>query len=212
MAGVSLSPLTWYLARASGLTLYLLLWLSVASGLGMTTRLVPSPGGPGGMWALHRFTSELSVILLALHLMSLALDPTVALGILGVLFPFASDVRQPWTDLGIVAGYGMIIVSASFSIRHLIGWRAWRWLHVTSLPLWLVALIHGVGGGSDSHTLWAGAIYVVTTATVAFLVLYRLMRAGSRGYGRIPLAPHVLDREKMRRRVAEYRDRCASSS
>ena len=146
--GASLSPLTWYLARASGFTLYLLLWLSVVSGLGMTTRLLPSPGGPGGMWALHRITSDLSIILLVLHLVSLALDPSVALGILGVLVPFVSDVRQPWTDLGIVAGYGMIAVSASFSVRHLIGWRAWRWLHVGSLPLWLIALAHGIGPGA----------------------------------------------------------------
>ena len=31
--GFSLSPLTWYLARSSGMTLYLLLWFSVATGL-----------------------------------------------------------------------------------------------------------------------------------------------------------------------------------
>jgi methionine sulfoxide reductase heme-binding subunit len=212
LTGASLSPLTWYLARASGFTLYLLLWLSVVSGLGMTTRLLPSPGGPGGMWALHRITSDLSIILLVLHLVSLALDPSVALGILGVLVPFVSDVRQPWTDLGIVAGYGMIAVSASFSVRHLIGWRAWRWLHVGSLPLWLIALAHGIGAGSDSASLWAGALYVVTTASVLYLVLYRLLRSGTRGWGKSRPAAHLLDREAMRRRVAEYRDRCASSS
>ncbi|MEX2314700.1 MAG: hypothetical protein WD628_03215 [Thermomicrobiales bacterium] len=209
---MSLSPLTWYLARASGLTLYLLLWLSAVSGLAMTTRLLPSPAGPGGMWALHRFTTEMGFILLALHLVSLALDPSVALGMLGVLVPFASDVRQPWTDLGIMAGYGMIVVSASFGIRHLIGWRVWRVLHVSSLPLWLIALVHGLGAGSDSSSLWAGTLYVVTTGAVLFLALYRLLRASSRGSGKIPLAAHVRDRETMRRRVAEYRDRCASSS
>jgi sulfoxide reductase heme-binding subunit YedZ len=212
LVGASLSPLTWYLARASGLTLYLLLWLSVVSGLGMTTKLLPSPGGPGGMWALHRITSELGVILLALHLLSLALDPTVALGILGVLVPFISDVRQPWTDFGIVTAYGAIAVSASFSIRHLIGWRVWRVLHVASLPLWMMALAHGIGAGSDSSSLWAGALYVVTTASVVFLLLYRLLRIGSRGWGKSRPAAHVLDREEMRKRVAEYRDRCASSS
>lgn len=207
---MSLSPLTWYLARASGLTLYLLL-ASVVSGLAMTTRLLPSPAGPGGMWALHRFSTKLGFILLAVHLVSLALDPSVALGMLGVSVPFTSDVRQPWTDLGIVAGYGMIVVSASFSIRHLIGWRVWRILHVSSLPLWLVALAHGIGAGSDnSSNLWAGAFYVVTTGAVLYLMLYRLLRLNARGSGKIPLAAHVRDRETMRRRMAEYRDRCAS--
>lgn len=212
LAGVSLSPMTWYLARASGLTLYVLLWLAVVSGLGMTTRLFPSPGGTGGMWAMHRFTTELSLILLALHLVSLALDQSVALGILGVLVPFTSDLRQPWMDLGIVAGYGAIIISASFSFRHLIGWRVWRVLHIGSLPLWLIALAHGIGTGTDSGQLWAGALYVFTSGSVLFLVSYRILRIGSRGWGKALPAADVLDRERMRQRVAEYRDRCASLS
>jgi sulfoxide reductase heme-binding subunit YedZ len=178
----------------------------------MTTRLLPSPGGQGGMWALHRITTELAFILLALHLLSLAFDPTVALGILGVLVPFVSDVRQPWTDLGMIAGYGTLIIAASFSVRHLIGWRTWRVLHISSLPLWLIALLHGIGAGSDSGEIWAGAVYAITAGSVAFLVLYRLLRMGKRGWGASRPAAHVLDRETMRRRVAEYRDRCASSS
>jgi predicted ferric reductase len=212
LVGTSLSPMTWYLARASGFTLYLLLWFSVVSGLAMTTRLLPSPGGQGGMWALHRITTELSIILLTLHLASLALDPTVALGILGVLVPFVSDVSQPWMDLGIMAGYGLLIVAASFSFRHLIGWRVWRVLHISSLPLWLIALMHGIGTGSDSRAIWAGVVYVLTAGAVVFLTLFRVLSMGRRGWGASRPAAHVLDRETMRQRVAEYRDRCASSS
>jgi sulfoxide reductase heme-binding subunit YedZ len=164
------------------------------------------------MWALHRITTELSLILLALHLSSLALDQSVALGMLGVLIPFVSDVRQPWTDLGIMAAYGTLIVAASFSVRHLIGWRTWRVLHVSSLPLWLIALAHGVGAGSDSGQIWAGAIYALTAGSVMFLVVYRLLRLGRRGWGASRPSPQVLNRDVMRRRMAEYRDRCASSS
>ena len=149
LTGGSLSPLTWYLARASGLTLYLLLWLSVVSGLGIRRGCCRHRADLADVGAAP-YHSDLSIILLVLHLVSLALDRSVSLGILGVLVPFVSDVRQPWTDLGIVAGYGMIAVSASFNIRHLIGWRAWRWLHVGSLPLWLIALAHGIGAGSEA--------------------------------------------------------------
>ena len=61
--GTSLSPLTWYLARASGLTLYLLLWLSVVSGLAMTTKLPRALAGGGQSWLMHRVTSELAIVM-----------------------------------------------------------------------------------------------------------------------------------------------------
>ena len=71
--GVSLSPLSWYLARASGLSLYLLLWLSVVSGLAMTTRMPRVLAGGGQSWLMHRVTSELSIVMLALHILSVEL-------------------------------------------------------------------------------------------------------------------------------------------
>ena len=48
LTGSSLSPATWYIARSSGITLYLLLWLSVLFGLGMTTSALDR------MWAEQR--------------------------------------------------------------------------------------------------------------------------------------------------------------
>jgi sulfoxide reductase heme-binding subunit YedZ len=209
VAGVSLSPLTWYLARASGFTLYLLFWLSVVSGLATTTKLLRFLDERGGSWTMHHAATELGFVMLGLHVMSLALDPSVPLGILGVLVPFTSDVRQPWTDLGIVTGYGMIALAASFGMRHLIGQRGWRLLHYSAFPLWLLGLAHGVGAGSDSGRLWAIGLYLMTTAVVMFLSVYRLLRVGRRGRP-VPLPPALADRAAARRRVEEYRERCVS--
>lgn len=184
--GTSPSPLTWYLARASGFTLYLLFWLSVVTGLGLTTKLLDALGGRGGVWQLHRFATELAFVFLGLHMLSLALDPSVSLGALGVLVPFISDVRQPWTDLGILAAMGFTGIAASFAIRRLLGQGGWRALHYAAFPLWLLALVHGVGAGSDSGRPWAIVLYLATTATVVFLSLYRLLRIGRRAQPPVP--------------------------
>ena len=175
--GVSVSPATWYLARASGLTLYLLLWWSVVSGLGVTTKLWGLTSR-GSVWDVHRLTTELAYVFLALHLLSLAVDPTVPLGFAGVLLPFTSDVRQPWTDIGILTGYGMVIIGASFGMRRMIGQRAWRLLHVGAFPLWVMALAHGLGAGSDAHRPWAMLLYLISASVVVFLTLFRLLTAG----------------------------------
>src|SRR5918912_4334050 len=74
--GWPLSPLTWYLARASGLTLYLLLWLATVTGLGLTTKLLDRFGGRGVVYSVHGFATRLGLALLALHLMRLAADTT----------------------------------------------------------------------------------------------------------------------------------------
>ena len=203
--GTSLSPLTWYLARASGLTLYALLWLSVVSGLAMTTKLPRMLAGGGKTWLTHQVTSDLAVVMLGLHMLSLALDPTVPLGILGVLVPFASDVRQPWTDLGILAAWGLLAIIGSLAIRGLLGRRGWAILHRLTFPLWAIALAHGIGAGSDSHAIWAAAFYGLTTAAVVYLATYRLLRLRMRGQGPVAMPARVRDRATMLARVERYR-------
>jgi hypothetical protein len=130
---------------------------------------------------------------------------------LGVLLPFASDVRQPWTDLGILAGYGMVAVAGSYGLRRWVSWRAWRLLHYAAFPLWLVGLVHGIGAGSDARQVWAVAVYLASTAAVVYLVAYRALRAGRR-VGAAPLPPALRDRATAHGRIESFRIRCASLS
>lgn len=175
--GLPASPLTWYLARASGFTLYLLFWLSVVSGLGLTTGLLDFLGGRTVLWQAHRFVTELAYAFLAVHMLSLALDPAVSLGLRGVLLPFSSEVRQPWTDLGILTAYGMALVSVSFSLRRLIGPRRWRLLHYATFLFWAMGLVHGLGAGSDSSRPWAILLYIGTGSVILFLTIFRGLRS-----------------------------------
>jgi predicted ferric reductase len=145
-------------------------------------------------------------------MLALALDPSVALGSLGVLIPFISDVRQPWTDLGIISAWGMIVLTLSYAVRHYTGKHGWRILHYSAFPLWMIALMHGIGAGSDSRQFWAIGMYVVTSASVVFLTMYRILRIGRRGAGATRHPSFVHDRAVMHRQIASYRKRCASLS
>src|SRR5687768_9172164 len=78
--GWSASPVTWYMARASGLMLYLVLWASTLTGLGLTTALLDRLGGRGIVFSVHAFITQLAYGFLALHLLSIAADPTVNFG------------------------------------------------------------------------------------------------------------------------------------
>lgn len=179
-AGRSISPITWYIARASGITLYLVLWVGMAAGLGLTTGLLDRWVRRGTLISLHAYATHLAYGFLALHLLSLAADPTVRFGGRELLVPFAAGWREPWTGLGVLAGELTVVIGASFAVRQTIGMKAWRALHWLTFPLYALALLHGIGAGSDARQPWASALYLTTGSLVVALSLYRLLRRGAR--------------------------------
>lgn len=180
VGGWPLSPVTWYLARASGLTLYLLLWLAAVTGLGLTTKLLDRCGGRGVVYSVHGYATRLGLALLALHVMSLAADETVRFGLRQLAVPFAAPSREPWTGLGVIAAYLGLLIGISFGLRRLTGYRAWRALHWLTFALFVLALLHGIGAGSDTRAPWGIALYAVTGGTVFAMSWYRLLRWGQR--------------------------------
>jgi sulfoxide reductase heme-binding subunit YedZ len=177
----SLSPITWYLIRSSGITLYLLLWLTVMLGLGLTTSALDRFGGRAVIFSLHRFVTELAYAGLALHLATLALDDYVPFGLTDLLVPFRAMDGDPWVALGVIAAWGMVIIGFSYSFGRIIGYRGWRALHALAFPLYLIALLHGIGAGSDRASDWLFGLYLGTFGAVCFLTTYRLLRGRQRG-------------------------------
>jgi methionine sulfoxide reductase heme-binding subunit len=178
--GRSVSPVTWYVARASGFALYLMLWISMLAGLGLTTGLLERWLDRGVVFSLHAFATQLAYGFLALHLLSLVADPTVRFGPRELLVPFASGVGEPWTGLGVLAGQLTVIIGASFAVRQRIGSKAWRALHWFTFPLYALSLLHGFGAGTDARQPWAELLYLATGAQVVGFILYRLFRRGAR--------------------------------
>lgn len=180
LTGVSLSPWTWYLTRASGFALYVLVWLATVLGLGLTTTLLDRFGGRAVLFSIHAYATELSYGFLALHLLTLAADQTVPFGFANLVVPFGSPWREPWTGLGVLAAELLVLIGASFAIRWLIGFRGWRLLHWLTFPLYGLALAHGLGSGTDRNEGWAQGIYLATALCVVWLASYRALRRGAR--------------------------------
>lgn len=185
LSGQSLSPGTWYLTRAAGITLYIALWATVALGLGLTTQVMTRLGLSRSMiYSLHGYLTGLSYGFLALHLISLAADPFSRYGWADLLIPFRNPWREPWTGLGVIAAYLTVVLGGSFALRRLTGYRAWRAMHWLTFALYVIALAHGLGSGSDSGALWARVMYTVTAGSVAWLLMRRI-RHGRRSATRL---------------------------
>ena len=66
-------------------------------------------------------------------------------------------------------------------IRGRLGFRAWRGLHWLAYGCWPVALIHGLGTGTDRRTLWVFAASLGCVAAVAVAATWRVAAAARAG-------------------------------
>jgi predicted ferric reductase len=98
-----------------------------------------------------------------------------------ILVPGLSDWRRGAVTFGVVSFYGLVIVVGSFYIKKHIGQQTWRLIHFTSLGVFLAALIHGVGAGSDTSAPMMIGFYLGSSVVVAGLVALRLIGADEAG-------------------------------
>jgi methionine sulfoxide reductase heme-binding subunit len=173
-------PTFWIIARAAGLTAYVLLTTSVMAGIVVKARPFGRALRVATAVDLHRTLALLTLGALALHGTALVLDKTVNIGFGALFVPGLAPYRPIWTGLGVVASELMVIVYASFSLRSRIGQRAWRKLHWATYGLFAAATAHGVMAGSDSGRGWAVALYLGAVGAVAFAAAWRaLVPAGA---------------------------------
>jgi predicted ferric reductase len=167
----------WYLTRATGTVAYLLLSGATLWGLLLSTRLVRAYVPPPLALLLHRALSWLAIALAGVHALLLLLDGYYSYRLLDLLLPFLGPYRPGWVGLGTLGFYGLVLVSASFSVRKQIGHQLWRRLHYLSFPLYLLATLHGFMAGSDSGKAGMRAMYLGSALLVLFLTNYRLLSA-----------------------------------
>jgi predicted ferric reductase len=70
--------------------------------------------------------------LVALHLLSLFLDPLIPFSLLNFSLPIAEPYRPFAVDLGVFWLYGLVIVLLSSWLRRYIKYASWRTLHYAS--------------------------------------------------------------------------------
>jgi sulfoxide reductase heme-binding subunit YedZ len=176
-------PTFWFLARASGLTAYVLLTLSVLAGVAVKSRPFGKAVRPASVTDTHRFLALLSLGALSLHGLALVLDRTVRMPLVALAVPGLSPYRPLWTAVGVLTAELTIVVYASFSLRRRLGVKNWRRLHWLTYALFAGATLHGVAAGTDSSTPWAVALYLGASGAVGGAAAFRFL--SSKGDSRV---------------------------
>jgi len=164
----------WYLSRAAGFTAYLLLFVSVALGISMGTRLTDRIARRNAIFDLHRFTTILALAFTLFHVYILLGDSYFNFNVWQLSVPFLTPYRTWQTAVGLASVYVLMLLVISFYVRQFIGYRAWRTLHYLTFALFAGATLHGLSAGTDTSQAWAKLIYVVTGAGTVALIMYRI--------------------------------------
>ncbi|TMB91685.1 MAG: ferric reductase [Chloroflexi bacterium] len=169
--------LLWYTTRAAGAVSLILLSGVVVLGLLARARVERS-GWPRFLSAaLHRDVALLALVFLALHIVTAVVDPFTHLGITAAAVPFSSYYRTFWLGLGTVAFELILAITITSLLRRLIGRRAWRGVHWLAHAAWPVAVVHGLGTGTDALSWWLLGITVVCVLCVVTVAIWRLSAA-----------------------------------
>jgi sulfoxide reductase heme-binding subunit YedZ len=170
----------WFLMRGSGFVALVLLTLTVVLGVVGVNRW------KSGRWprvitaGLHRNLSLLALCFLAIHVITAMIDSWVGLGWLGVVLPFQTGYRPLWVGMGVLASDLLIAVIVTSLLRRHIKYGTWRFVHWVAWLMWPLALIHGIGAGTDASSGWGLSISLACLALVAGAALWRFGPAAGR--------------------------------
>lgn len=177
----TLGPSTyWYLTRATGAVSLLLLTVVVALGVVDVRRISTARVPRFVIDGLHRSAALLAVLFLAIHIVTTVLDGFAPISLLAAFVPFTSSYRPLWLSLGTVSCDLLIALVASSLLRRHIGHRAWQAIHWCAYACWPLALVHGLGTGSDAKAGWLLALTLVCIAVVLIAVAMRVWQAPER--------------------------------
>ena len=164
----------WLASRASGVVALVLVTVSVGLGLMMASKLMRRPGFSRVMTALHEQTALAGMFAISVHAITLIGDPWLKPGVVGVLVPFVMDYRPLFTGLGVIAGLLALFLGLTFYARRDVGSKFWRKIHRATILVYVLAVVHTIGAGTDASATWMKAWLVVTTPVIVLLFVMRV--------------------------------------
>jgi phosphatidylserine synthase len=176
-AAAGTSRVYWFLTRATGAVALVLLTLSVVLGLLGTLRVSGARWPRFAIETAHRDVSLLVLAVLAVHIVTTVLDSFAPIALTAAVIPFISSYRPVWLGLGAVAFDLLLAVVITSLVRRRLGYARWRLVHWLAYASWPVAVLHGLGTGSDTRRWWMLLLTAACVAAVTAAVTARLAQA-----------------------------------
>jgi predicted ferric reductase len=166
--------LEWMLIRGSGIAAFAALSAATIWGLLVSSKLLGRLVKAKPLTWFHESLGIAALLATLVHVVVLSMHDYLDFTWTEILVPGISDWRRGAVAFGVVALYGLVIVSGSFYVKKLIGQRTWRVIHFSTLGVFLTSLIHGVSAGTDTRTPIMIGLYLGSAGIIAVLMAARL--------------------------------------
>jgi len=173
----------WYLTRGSGIVSLVLLTLAVLAGIVTSARWARPRWPRFVMEGLHRNVSLLSTVFVVVHIASAVLDGYVPIRWIDAIVPFEAAYKPLWLGLGALSLDAFLALAVTSLFRARLGYRTWRGVHWLAYGCWVLALVHGLGAGSDRDQAWMLGLDFVAVASVVAAAAWRLLPVVRRRLG-----------------------------
>jgi surface antigen len=178
----------WYTTRGAGVVALLLLTASLAMGIIDVSRWQSKRWPRFAVDGVHRMVSLMAIAVVAVHVATTLLDSFTQIGVRDAFVPFASSYRPIWVGFGALAFDLLLALAVTSLLRRRIGYAAWRFVHWVAYASWPLAVVHGLGTGTDAATGWMLMITLACLAVVLVAVGWRVASSWPRGDSRRALA------------------------
>lgn len=170
----------WYVTRASAVLAWVMMTAAVLWGITLSTRVFRGADNPAWLQDLHRFLGGTAVVLTLIHMVSLMLDPWLAMPIDQLLIPLIAEYRPVPVALGILSFYVLVAVQLTSLAKNRLPKRFWKAVHYLSYVAVLAVTIHGAYAGTDAGAGWYQAVATVIVTASVLALLVRIVMARRR--------------------------------
>jgi len=170
----------WYLTRGTGVVSLILLTTVLVLGVLGVTRWRSDRWPRFLVAGLHRNLTLFAIAFVVVHVVTTVADGFAPIRLVDAVVPFISAYRPIWLGLGALAFDLLLALTLTSLLRARVGLRLWRAVHWLAYAAWPLALVHGLGTGSDSRLGWLQILTLGCAAAVAAAVAVRLLRADAR--------------------------------
>jgi methionine sulfoxide reductase heme-binding subunit len=166
----------WIAIRATGLTGYFLLTISLLMGI---YSHIPRKKGP--ILAFHQAIGQVALLFIGIHAYLLIFDNYEPYSVTALLIPFTAAYEPVLSGMGTIAAYLLVIVLLSSDFMKKVGRSFWKKTHYLVFPLWFLSAIHGLFLGTDAGSIWAETLYGGTVLIVSMSTMYLIFKKWNMG-------------------------------
>lgn len=170
----------WIAARATGLSSYIALCLSILSGVALRTSVLDFLAKNRQLRALHDFMTWLWIPLGVAHVTTLVLDKTAQIRPTDAVIPFQVSYGAVPIGLGTISLDLFVIVTLTSWVRRRMNDRLWRWIHRSSYAAFLALFLHAFWSGTDFDAPLISAVSWSAALGIGLLAISRMV------FGRLP--------------------------